>query len=661
MEEYDFIVVGSGSGLEVANAAANHGQSVAVVEKGPLGGTCLNRGCIPSKMLLDYAEVAETIERSGEFNIDASIDDVAFADIVREVTLSVGESADAIRRGITSSPQHDLYQGTGRFVDERTLEMATGEREGERLRAETVLVAAGTRPGIPDVEGIDAVDYLTSTEALQLETPPDHLVIVGAGYIAAELSHFFGTFGNDVTIVGRRPHLLPDADPEVAAWFTERYADRFDVYTGYEATAVSESGGEVTVDARPFAEADGAAGREAGEGGAVSVTGDELLVATGRVPNTDVLNVEAAGIETDERGFVETEEYLRTSADGVWALGDVVGEYLLKHNANHEARAVARNLYGEELQPVDYSAMPFAVFASPEVAGVGATADELRASDAEFATATYDYGDTARGDAMKTEGFVKVLLDLDGSILGCHIVGPEASNLIQEVVVAMTAGSGTVREIRESVHIHPALSEVVSSSTAPGRSGSPNWRTRTTTTTTSTGRSAGTPPPVTTIRVPSASTTPSMTPASSRSTTTRATRASARSSTTTTRSPRSDAPGRSGGRRAFDGDRFGRSLPPCFVPTREVSVPPPSGYKRSRSAYPRRDRRERMANDGRASEDVLGFSSSRGWPRQYSGSESGGESTAPLASRSDGPPEQKFPPRSPGGNGSAREGRAPAG
>jgi len=465
MEEYDFLVIGAGSGLDVANAAANRGQSVAVVEKGPLGGTCLNRGCIPSKMLLYRAEVLETIERADEFGIDASVDGVEFADIVREVNEEVSEDADSIERGLSSSSQHDLYQAKAEFVDEKTVELVTGDEEGEQLRAETVLIAAGTRPGVPSIDGIEDADYVTSREALQLEEPPERLVVIGGGYIAAELGHFFGTFGSDVSIIGRRPNLLPDADEEVAAEFTERLDDRFDVYTGYEATAVSQSDGEITVEAREYPQP----GEEpypepqSGDGAAehVTVTGDELLVAAGRVPNTDTLNVGAAGVDTDDAGFVETDEYLRTSADGVWALGDIVGEYLLKHSANHEAQAVARNVFGDEPEPVDYTAMPFAVFSSPEVAGVGATEQELRAADREYAKRTYRYEDAARGSAMKAEGFVKPLIDMEGEILGCHIVGPEASNLIEEVVVAMKAGSGTVQDIRESVHIHPALSEVV--------------------------------------------------------------------------------------------------------------------------------------------------------------------------------------------------------
>jgi dihydrolipoamide dehydrogenase len=460
MEEFEFLVVGSGSGLDVANVAANREQSVAVVERGPLGGTCLNRGCIPSKQLLYHADVMETVEQAAEFDIDVTVDGVDFDGIVQEVNDDVAADADSIRRGLESSPQHELFQGTGRFVDDRTVEIVDGDDEGATLRADTVLIAAGTRPGIPDIDGIETVDYLTSTEALQLETPPEHLVVVGGGYIAAELGHFFGTFGSEVTIVGRRPKLLPEADETVAEAFTERYAGRFTVHTGHAATAVSEADdGRVTVEARPYEYGPDGGVDEAAE--PVRVTGDELLVAAGRVPNTDVLDVDATGVAVDDAGFVETDEYLRTTAEGVWALGDIVGEYLLKHSANHEARTAARNIFGDELEPVDYTAMPFAVFASPEVAGVGALEQNLRAEGREYATNTYRFENTARGDAMHAEGFVKAIVDLDGEILGCHVIGPEAATLVQEVVVAMTAGSGTVADIRNAVHIHPALPEVV--------------------------------------------------------------------------------------------------------------------------------------------------------------------------------------------------------
>ena len=459
MEEFDFLVVGSGSGLDVANVAANQGQSVAIVEKGPLGGTCLNRGCIPSKRLLYHADVLETIERADQFGIDVSVESVDFADIVREVNEEVSADAASIRNGLRSSPQHSLFEGEARFVDEKTLEISGGDDDGTRLRAETILLAAGSRPAIPPIDGIESVDYLTSTDALQLETPPDHLIVVGGGYIAAELGHFFSTFGSDVTIVGRRPHLLPETDEAVADFFTETYRNRLTVHTGHEVTAATEDNGTVTVEARPYEYGDDAGVVDGAD--PTTVSGDELLVATGRVSNADTLNLDATSVETDDRGFIETDEFLQTDAEDIWALGDIVGEYLLKHNANHEARTAALNIFGEDRQPVDYTAMPYAVFGSPEVAGVGATESELRTANRDYATNTDSYADTARGDAMKTDGLVKVLIDPQGEILGCHIVGPEASTLIQEVVVAMRSGSGTVHDIRDAVHIHPALPEVV--------------------------------------------------------------------------------------------------------------------------------------------------------------------------------------------------------
>ena len=459
MEEFDFIVIGSGSGLDVANVAANQDQSVAVIEKGPLGGTCLNRGCIPSKHLLYHADVLETIEHAGEFHIDATVDSVAFADIVREVNEEVSADAESIRRGLRSSDRHALFEGEGQFIAERTLQLVSGTDDGARLSGETILIAAGTRPAVPDIKGIEAVDYLTSTEALQLEKRPDHLVIIGGGYIAAELAHFFGTFGSDVTIIGRRPHLLPEADEEVAEAFTDRFEDRFTVHTGHAATAVSQESGTVNVKAEPYEYGDTRGVIDGAD--SITVTGDSLLVAAGRVPNSDILNLDATSVETDERGFIETDEYLRTTGDNIWALGDIVGEYLLKHSANHEARGVARNIFGSDLEPVDYTAMPFAVFTSPEVAGVGALEEDLREAGREYAINVYRYEDTARGDAMNAKGFVKVLIDLEGQVLGCHIIGPQASSLIQEVVVSMKVAEGTVQDIRDSVHIHPALSEVV--------------------------------------------------------------------------------------------------------------------------------------------------------------------------------------------------------
>ena len=459
MRAFDLVVIGAGSGLDVAAAAASRGQDVAVVDDGPLGGTCLNRGCIPSKMLLHRADVAATIQDAGQFGINAEITDTDFTGMIREVNESVAEDSQGIERGIQQSDRHTLYRTKGRFVDERTLKV-----EGERIRGETVVIAAGTRPIIPPIDGIDGVDYWTSTDALNPDTQPDHLIIVGGGYIAAELAHFYGTFGTEVTIIGRREVLLPDHEPDISPRFaeideaiseafTERYSDRFAVHVGYEATGVAEDDRGIAVTAT------GPGGEE------LSVTGDQLLVAAGRRPNSDTLNLDAAGVDTDGDGFIETDEYLETSAENVWALGDITGNFLFKHAANQDASYVVTNALGghDHQHAVDYTAMPYAVFASPQVAGVGDSEQELRNGKMEYATRTYAYADTAMGSAMnETDGFVKVLADPEsGNVLGCHIIGPHASMLIHEVVVAMKSGAGTVGDVRNAIHIHPALNEVV--------------------------------------------------------------------------------------------------------------------------------------------------------------------------------------------------------
>jgi dihydrolipoamide dehydrogenase len=446
MEEFDLIVVGSGAGLSVASAAVDRGQDVAVVEDGPLGGTCLNRGCIPSKMLIHRADVMETIRTADRFGIDASVETVDFAGSVHEVNEAVSEDASGIERGLEQSDHHTLYHTEGRFVDDRTLAV-----DDEEITAETVVVAAGCRPDIPPIDGIDAVDYLTSTDALRLERRPESLIVIGGGYIAAELGHYFGAFGTDVTVVGRHERLLPDEDEQVQETFTEVFGRRHEVLTGYEATAVAERGDSVAVTA------------VGPDGSETKRVADELLVAAGITPNTDRLAVGNTGVETDDEGYVVADDTLRTTAEGVWALGDILGRYQFRHAANHEARTVARNLLldGPD-EAVDYTAMPHAVFASPQVAGAGETEQALRDANRDYAVRTYDYADTAMGDALKeTDGFVKVLVEPDDrTILGCHVLGPEASTLLHEVLPVMRAG-GTVADITDTIHVHPALSEVV--------------------------------------------------------------------------------------------------------------------------------------------------------------------------------------------------------
>ena len=446
MEEYDVVVVGSGSGLDVANAAIGKDLDVAVIEKGPLGGTCLNRGCIPSKMLIHRADLAESIENSEKFGIDSTINQVNFGEMVREVNQHVRKDAESIERGLRNSEDHKLYKEEAEFIGERTLKVGD-----EKIRGEKVILAAGARPVIPPVEGIEGVNYLTSKEALELEEQPEKLLILGGGYIAAELAHFYGSLGTDISIIEMKKTLVNNEDTEIREKFTELFERKYDVNLGYKATRVFEREGVVTVEA------------ENEEGDVIQESGDAFLVAAGRRPNTDTLKVENAGIDTDEKGFVETNEFLEASADNVWALGDIAGNYMFKHSANHEAQYVFWNAFTDHRHEVDYTAMPHAIFSSPQIAGVGKTEQQLEEEGAEFIKSTYPYERTAMGSALKEkEGFVKILVDPNSrEILGCHIIGPQASVLIHEVIVSMKSGSGKIDDILNSVHIHPALSEVV--------------------------------------------------------------------------------------------------------------------------------------------------------------------------------------------------------
>lgn len=445
MKKYDLIVIGSGSGLEVAAEAAERGLSVAIVEQGPFGGTCLNRGCIPSKMLIHCADVMETIQRAEMFGIKAKVEAVDWQFIIRRVFNEIDADARSIEEANRQVANVGVHKGPGRFVGQKVLEV-----NGDRISAETVLIAAGTRPSVPEIPGLKVVPYLTSDEALRLPEQPGSIAIVGGGYIAAELAHFFGSLGTKVTIVHRRSSLLRDEDEQVARRFTEVYQRRFGLLLNAQVSRAYRDGEQAVLDVSV-------------EGRAQTVVADALLLATGRVPNSDLLAVDSTGLEVDSRGFIKTNDYLETAVPGIWALGDIVGKNLLKHNANLEAEHVAYNIFHSDNQvAVDYHAMPHAVFASPQVGGVGITEQEAKRRQIKYVAATYDYFNTAYGASIEDrDGFVKVLAQpKTGEILGCHIIGSHASILIQEVANAMRMRL-TTEAVTKPIYVHPALPEVV--------------------------------------------------------------------------------------------------------------------------------------------------------------------------------------------------------
>ncbi len=445
MKSFDVMVIGSGSGLEVSSDASNRGLSVAVIEQGPFGGTCLNRGCIPSKMLIHCADVMETIQRAALFGIKANVEAVDWQFIIRRVYDEIDGDAQAVEDGNQQNPNITVYKDKGQFVSEKTLEV-----NGERISAETVVIAGGTRPVVPEIPGLRDVPYLTSDQALRLPEQPRRLAIVGGGYIAAEMAHFFGSLGTEVTIIHRRPLMLRGEDEQIARRFTEVYQRKFNLLLNAQVSRAYHKENEITLEVSL-------------NGDTLTVVADALLFATGRIPNTDLLEVAKTGVEVDPRGFIKADEYLETSVPGIWALGDIVGRYLLKHSANLEAAYVAHNIFNSDNKvAVNYHAMPHAIFASPQVAGVGLTEQAIKEQGIPYTAATYDFYNVAYGSSIEDrDGFVKVLAHSETrEILGCHIIGSEASILIQEVVNVMRSRL-TTDAITQSIYVHPALPEVV--------------------------------------------------------------------------------------------------------------------------------------------------------------------------------------------------------
>ncbi|ERH08772.1 MAG: pyruvate/2-oxoglutarate dehydrogenase complex, dihydrolipoamide dehydrogenase-like component [halophilic archaeon J07HX64] len=445
-DEYDLLVVGGGTGNNVAAAAADAGMETALVEKGSLGGTCLNRGCNPSKMVIQAANAANGVRDAGRFHLDSSLDGHDFGAIIEEMDETLSGIAAGMESRYREKSNLTLYNAEAEFVDERTVTV-----DGERVRGEQVVLAAGSRPLVPPIDGLDSVDFLTSRDALYLREQPDSLVVLGGGYIAVELGYFFESLGTDVAIVEMEEQLVPREDPEVAEAFTGVARERHDVFTGYRARSVEGNpDGSVAVHA------------EGKDGDTVTVSGSELLVAVGRRPNTDSLGIEETGVETDERGFVETDRYLGTTADGVWALGDIAGNHMFKHSGDYETDRLVQTVVEDDPAPVDYTAMPHAIFTEPQIAGVGDTEDELREADREYSVGRQSIPETPMGRAKKLDhGFVKLLAAPDDEILGCHIFGHEASVLLHEVVVAMRNASGTVEDIAGTIHAHPTLNKAV--------------------------------------------------------------------------------------------------------------------------------------------------------------------------------------------------------
>ena len=447
MEKFDVLVIGAGSGMIVAANAIANGLKTALVESGPIGGTCINRGCVPSKMLIYPADVASVIHEAEKLGIRATIDTIDFDGIMKRTHKLVAEDVERQTRAVEEDPRIRWFKGKGEFVSDYTVK--TGE---DVVKADKVFIVSGARPDVPPLKGIENVSFLTSDTVLSLEALPKSMVVIGGGYIAAEYGHFFSSLGTKVIIIQRSSRVLPDEDPEVSQLLTEEMGKRMEIFTNYEAVEVMEKGSIKAVIAKSLV-----------SGQVKEFSGDTILIAAGRVPNSDMLKPERTGVELDKMGFVRVNEFLETRKKNIFAFGDAIGKQMFKHVANYEAQVAWHNSVHDHKVKVDYSAAPHAVFTHPQVASVGMKEAEASQSRYKILVGRAFYKDTAQGAAMaETGGFVKVIVEQEtGRILGAHIIGPFASMLIQEVINAMASGDGTFVPIFRGLHIHPSMTEVV--------------------------------------------------------------------------------------------------------------------------------------------------------------------------------------------------------
>ncbi|MGJ6979912.1 mycothione reductase [Aestuariimicrobium soli] len=457
---YDLCVIGSGSGNSLLDDRFA-GWKVALVDEGVnaelgnpvFGGTCLNVGCIPTKMFVLPADLAASPAEAERLGVDLAVQGVRFGDIRDRIFGRI----DAISTGglewREQLPWVDVYRQRARFLDEHTLELA----DGTRLTARQFVLAAGSRPRQLHVPGFDEARagglVHTSNTVMRLPELPRRLVILGAGFIAAEFAHVFSAYGVEVTLVHRGDRLLRAADETISQRFTAAMDERVDLQLNQQVVRL-ELGGDapVTVVAT------------AADGTEVRHPADLVLNATGRVSNSDTLDVRRAGVEVDDSGFVVVDPHQRTTAAHIWALGDVSSPWQLKHVANHEMRVVQHNLsHPDELIEADHRFVPSAVFSDPQIGQVGRTEAELRAAGVDYVVKVQEYGDVAYGWALEDRtNCVKLLADrATRQLVGAHVMGPQAATLVQLCVQAMSLGTDVETMARGQYWIHPALTEVI--------------------------------------------------------------------------------------------------------------------------------------------------------------------------------------------------------
>lgn len=437
MKTYDLIVIGGGRASNLAVAVAATGKSVALIERDKLGGSCPNRGCVPSKLLIGFAEVARKVQEASEYFIDAEINAIDVARMIRE-TNEWSDLVDA--RYESRHPETlDLHRGHGAFVSDHVVEV-----NGEQLTAPDIVIATGSRPRLGPFQDLP---IWTSDDLFPLKGEvPKSITVVGGGFIAVELANFFDAVGVKTTVMVLNDRLLPAEDDDISAIFKEQFTQNVDTHFNTRIESATHDGKQFTLQLNN------------GE----THQSEALLYAIGRQLNIDTIGLENTAITLDERGGIVRDDTLQTSVPGVYAIGDAAARYQLQHIATFESNFVQNRILKGATSALDYGAISHAVFSNPEVAVTGMTETEVKASGRPYVAVTEDWTLSAR--ALSTRlSYPRTKLIVDAStyeVLGCHLIGPESSTMIHQIMMLMHLDND-IRKITQLIHIHPALPEAL--------------------------------------------------------------------------------------------------------------------------------------------------------------------------------------------------------
>jgi len=444
MKKYDVIVIGAGGGSKIITPASKLGCKVAVIEKEDLGGTCLNRGCIPSKMLIYPADCLETIRQLSKFDINiAAQPNVNFEALVSRITQTITKESRGIEEAYHKNPHIDVYHDHARFLSNKVISV-----NGKEMTADKIFIAVGSRPHIPFIDGLEETPYMTSRIALRSTELPRKMLVIGGGYIAVELGCAYQSFGSQVEFI-LRSEFLRKEDKDIKKEFDKVFSQHHVVHRKVKPTRVHYHNGTFYVTITDT------------EGSSKELCADALLVATGVIPNTDDLGLEHTDVQIKNR-FIQVNDRLQTHVKDVYALGDCIGRFLFRHSVNFEGEYLMRVLFKEQsLEPICYPPMPYAVFSYPQIAKIGKTEEECQNAGLDYVIGLNHYGQSAMGMArLSDHGLVKILVERNsGKLLGAHIIGDEASDMIH-IFIAMLTMDGTLDDLLRMIYIHPALPEI---------------------------------------------------------------------------------------------------------------------------------------------------------------------------------------------------------